>query len=355
MVMCNTTINSSKFHSPIYTMNREYHIEIYNFSNCFTTSLAVCFMTLMIGGIFFNLVLGYTIITVKKLRTLSNVFIINLAISDFITATATVSFDADLFIRGYFPYGIYICGLREVAFMMSLPGSVGCLFLLSIERFVTISLPYKRNVIFTKKNVSGMIIITWSYTLSVALFPIMHNPRAVKVYKGGCGMEFPLLEYGLYQVIVNFLFPAICIILINIRLLMVSSRHSKMIRNQSIQSNSSERKRTLLANALINIKAVKTIVMLVGVFSFCWLTFIIMVTANILCGVCHPRELTWIGNAINYSSIVLNPLVYGFFNRRIRKQIHIKLSMACIQIKKFSFKGSDSQYSTKNQLLKTIV
>ena len=356
MTILNSTFNNSGCTGANCTMDQEYHSEMYYFSTYFKTTLACYFVCLIFGGILLNLILGYAIASEKKLRSISNIFILNLAICDFITASACVSFDADLFIRGYFPYGTFVCGIREVAFMMSLPGSVGCLFWLSMERFVTIMFPFKRRAIITKKTVTGMIIITWSYTLCVALFPIMYNPDAVIVYYGACFMMFPLIEYGLYQAVVNFLFPAICIIIVNVTLLKVATKHARIIRKQHINHRNKNRK--LLPRVLANIKALKSIVFLVGVFVFCWLTFIIMVTANILCGVCHPREVTWIGNAINYSSVVLNPLVYGYSNRKIKKQIRrnflkfycttfIKKRSNNILLKKFSSRSNfDNESNT---------
>ena len=161
MTSCSKNDSSNQTGASCNTDENAHEIYRYDLSKSFTVSLSIYFIILIFGGIFFNIVLGYTIIAVKKLHTISNVFITNLAICGFVTATATVTFDADLFLRGYFPYGKFICGMREVAFMCSLPASVACLFLLTFERFITVMYPFKRNVIFTDKKIRAMIIMSY--------------------------------------------------------------------------------------------------------------------------------------------------------------------------------------------------
>jgi hypothetical protein len=70
---------------------------------------------------------------------------------------------------------------------------------------------------------------------------------------------------------------------------------------------------------------------LFGVFLFCWLTFIVLVVWNILCRICHPREVTWTGNAINYSSVILNPLLYGLLNKKVRKVLWRRYTVCLIK------------------------
>ena len=88
-----------------------------------------------------------------------------------------------------------------------------------------------------------------------------------------------------------------------------------------IRNNGINEQRNSLQTAKSNNKAAKRLALLVGVFLFCWLTYIILVATNVSCGICHPRELTWIGNIINYSSSAVNPLLYGLLNAKIRREL----------------------------------
>lgn len=209
--------------------------------------------------------------------------------------------------------------------MFSLPASIVNLFLLTTERFVLIVFPYRHGKIFTKNIISGILIFAWSYIIGVALFPIINDRNAAVVANGHCHLTFPF-AYVLYQLSMNFIFPLLCIIMMNLIIYRVASKHcrdiqkrnSTFVRSQSSRTRS--KRRSIMSNMLpSNFKAAKHIMVLVGVCLTCWLTFIVLVIWNILCGICHPREVTWTGNAINYSSIVLNPLLYGLLNKKVRK------------------------------------
>ncbi|KAG9338146.1 hypothetical protein JZ751_027011 [Albula glossodonta] len=69
-------------------------------------------------------------------------------------------------------------------------------------------------------------------------------------------------------------------------------------------------------------KAARTLGVIVGAFTFCWLPFFLLSAARpFVCGVtcsCVPlwleRTLLWLG----YANSLINPLIYAFFNRDLR-------------------------------------
>lgn len=69
-------------------------------------------------------------------------------------------------------------------------------------------------------------------------------------------------------------------------------------------------------------KAARTLGIIVGAFTLCWLPFFLLSTARpFICGIscsCMPlrleRTLLWLG----YTNSLINPLIYAFFNRDLR-------------------------------------
>ena len=141
--------------------------------------LAGFFFIIFIFGVILNTILVVIICIDKNLHTITNVFIINLAISDLITAVSVVPFDADSLIRGHYPYGIIPCGIKETMFMLSLPSSVVNLLLLTFERFMSSLVSFKKVRYFTKTRVAILITLSWVYTVNAALFPIYWVVRLV--------------------------------------------------------------------------------------------------------------------------------------------------------------------------------
>lgn len=292
----------------------------------FTVAITTYFILIIISAFVFNLVLIFTVVYKRKLHTVTNILIVNLAIGDMFTAIFVVPFDVDYLIRGYFPDNIAACGFREVSFMLSLPTSVVSLLLLTFERFISVSFPFKRIRYLTKKNTYILITFSWCYTFLVAIFPIIYDKNAIFVDFGLCGMGFPM-EYIFFQMFGNFLAPIIVICSMNIFLFRIASKHAIDIRKKSLIDASHSRKaRPSMLTFGANLKAAKTVLLLVGIFLLCWLPFIIMAVHNILCDACHPREVTWTGSALNYASIFINPLLYGLRSREIRRELR-KIAM----------------------------
>lgn len=299
----------------------------------FSITVATYFICLIISGILFNSILIHTIRWGYNLQNTSNSFIVNLAICDLIIAIAVVPFDADFLLRGYYRFGTSLYAIKEIAFMFSLPSSMVNLLLLTFERFIKIIYPYRYCKYFTKGRVCCLLWATWTYCGLVALFPIIYFPRGAVVKQGTCFILFPF-HYVTYQIVINFFMPLLFILIMNMMIFRTARRHAQIIERQKssllrntqrqksfVNRNASKERQIKISISLLpaNYKAAKTIMILVGVFLVCWLSYIVILTANISCKFCHPRELTWIGNLVNYSSIVFNPVLYGLHNKRIRK------------------------------------
>lgn len=302
-------------------------------SRVFSIGVSVCFICLILGGIIFNTILIYTIVCRRILYDTSNVFMVSLSVCDLITASLTVPFDTDFILSGHYNHGPILCGLKETMFLLSLPSSIVNLLLLTVERFAKICYPYKYTVLFTRHNVMFMLIISWSYCGVVALFPFMYNISAVHTEGGVCYINLPP-HYVTYQLVVNFFTPLLCIITMNMLILRTARKHANCIEKQknSVHVFSSGKRHVSSVTTFFsaNYKAAKTIMILVGMFLVCWLSYIIIVTANVICSQCHPREIIWLGNVINYASLALNPLVYGFHNKQIRK-VFIRQFVGCFK------------------------
>ncbi|XP_065663782.1 octopamine receptor beta-2R-like [Hydra vulgaris] len=293
-----------------------------------STSLAVCFVLIAIFSILFNAILITVILSEKKLHTMTNIYIINLAIGDLLTAIAVVPFDADYMFKQNFPYDKIPCGIKEILFMVSLPSSIINLLLLTCERFVSVYFPFEETRYFSKRIVFLSISLSWIYSMNVGFYPIYKDGISAIIIKDKrCYMEFsPAFAY--YHIIVNFTIPVLIIAGLNIFLFTVAHKHQKEILKMVI--NNSQK-----CSFHGNVKAAKTILMLFGNFFVCWIIYILIATSHLSCHQdnCLPKELPWVSNVINYLSIVLNPFIYGLLNTCIRKailkNIHKVLNLFC--------------------------
>ena len=302
----------------------------HNLPTQFALVVGIYYILLSTCSIVFNGILIKTILSHRNLRTTANVFMISLSVSDMLIACLVIPQDALFLLYGVHAGGVATCAFKEVLFFLFLPASVINLLLLTIERCLKIVSPYWHTKIFTKLNNIIILGSSWTYVVLVALFPIYFadfmGTIAVVVDSGTCWLQFPLF-YIYFQLGGSFFLPSVTILVLNVVIFCIAKQHFKVIFYQQavvqVNNKSSDGSSSSInwLNIVRNMKAAKTITLLVSVFMVCWLTFLTCATINVQCNECLKRELVWISNGINYSSCFLNPIIYGLLNRQVRNAL----------------------------------
>lgn len=337
-------------------------------------SLCAYYVFVIVASIIGNTTLIAVIAKLKELHTLSHLFIVNLAICNLITSVIYVPFDIDELVRNEFVHGKALCAIYKLTFMLSLPMSMINLCLLTLETFLTILFPYKKSRIVNKKSATICLLIGYIYAVVFTTFPVLRNPSgSILILDGNTCIVDTSVEYIYAFAAMNLFVPLSIIITLNIWIYCIANGQTKKIRRSSFRvkdglqqkesivplptftlpSNSTSMEASSSANIkqslssadsarlsfiwpkegngsfacnvrgktafVINTKAAKRIGMLVGECLFCWLIYDIIVLRNIA-GYYSP-VLTRIGAVINYSSLFLNPLVYGMYNPRIKRTV----------------------------------
>ena len=303
----------------IYSINTS---NITNFTNTdhhplnhvFCKVLASYFIFVAVIGIICNAALIHTIHNNKKLRKTAKYLIINLAVCDLITCF-NLAFDSHFLLRHeYFTSGEFLCASTKVTNLTLLPLSVFSLLLLTFEKLLIFLYPFQHANMLTKKKALILLFCTWLYSIGAGCFPIIANRSAVVTNNGACYILLTL-PYKLYQLIVNFSLPFVCIITLDIIIFRIAMQSANTRRRLS---NSTLKKEVEITNSW---RRARTIITVVANESLCWFSYMIAVAASIACGGCLPQEVPWIMNAVNYTSVATNPLIYGLLNRSVRHYV----------------------------------
>ena len=305
-------------------------------SHEFCIALASYFIGLSVSGITFNAILIYTIYGNKKLHKTGNYFIVNLAACDAITCF-NLAFDLQFLLHHeYYSSGAFLCTSTKVTNLALLPLSILSLLLLTFEKLLAFIYPFEHRDLLTTKKTSALLLSTWLYSILTGFFPVIRDGSAVVTKNGACHIELTL-PYKLFQLIVNFALPLICILIMNIFIFRIAMQSVATMRRLS---NGTISKEIELVNKW---RRTRTTFTVVANESLCWFSYMIAVAASIACGACFPPELPWIMNAINYTSVSTNPLIYGLLNKSVRYYIW---SMCCNHTKR-KFVGRHNRTSGK--------
>ncbi|XP_070282812.1 gastrin/cholecystokinin type B receptor [Myotis yumanensis] len=133
------------------------------------TLYAVIFLMSVGGNVLIIVVLGLS----RRLRTVTNTFLLSLAVSDLLLAVACMPFTLLPNLMGTFIFGTVVC--KAVAYLMGVSVSVSTLSLVAIalERYSAICRPLQARVWQTRSHAARVIIATWMLSgLLMVPYPI---------------------------------------------------------------------------------------------------------------------------------------------------------------------------------------
>ncbi|XP_020892991.1 octopamine receptor 1-like [Exaiptasia diaphana] len=250
-----------------------------------------------------NLLVCFAVYRIKKLRTITNYFIVSLSAADLLvgivfTPTYIIDHYAKTIIAGYL-----------IAFILF--ASIFNLAAVTFERFIALTRPFQYRSLMNTRHVGIIISIAWISPLIICLLPLAWNTDNTATI------------HAVYKVIlvVLILLPILVMICIYAKLLGVV--RSFILRNKSRASAGNKTGNRVGREE----KAAQVFASVFGTFLICWGPIIYI---NI-CEVADagrtfvPEELIYVSfYTLQFNSIV-DPIIYAFFKRdfiKARSQRH---------------------------------
>ncbi|RWS14979.1 tachykinin-like peptides receptor 99D [Dinothrombium tinctorium] len=81
-----------------------------------------------------NLIVIWIVLSSKRMRTVTNYFIVNLSVADTMVSTLNVIFSGFQMVTGHWPFGLIYCKISNFVAILSVAASVFTLMAISIDR-----------------------------------------------------------------------------------------------------------------------------------------------------------------------------------------------------------------------------
>ena len=279
----------------------------------------------------------------RPLRSVTNYFVVSLAVADLLVGFVCMPFWFLYLIRAWPDpaspvYTLWIC-----LDIVSGTASIMNLAAIAIDRYCAITFPFKYSALLTKKRACLCIGVVWVYALIVALLHIVRRGS----------------WYSYFVATASFFVPLPAMIFSYIRILGVALKQArttirlgsfpesyndfseaspptngpacsengkrrgsseearKSLSNKSRSSQSSMRQ--MRRRFSMELKAAKTLAIVMGTFIFCWAPFIVVLLLMAACPRCSisasgSSALKW----LHYSNSAMNPVIYTALNRSFR-------------------------------------
>ncbi|KAM4533611.1 type-1 angiotensin II receptor A [Odontesthes bonariensis] len=278
-------------------------------------------------GIIGNSMVVAVIYCYMKLKTVANIFVLNLAISD-LTFLITLPMWATFTATGYhWPFGGFLCKTSAGLVIFNLYTSIFFLTALSIDRYLAIVHPMRsrrfRTVVYAR--ITCVVIWLFAFLLSVptALTRDVHN---IEISKNTvCAILHPtienakrlkelLLAIGLMKSLLGFLVPFVIIITCYCLI------GRTLLRAKHIQKSSRSRDDEVLHMLAAAVLA----------FFLCWVPHQVFHLMQVLTQLILGENCTIIEIidtampftiCIAYFNSCVNPIVYGFVGHNFRKNL----------------------------------
>ena len=136
---------------------------------------------LAVGG---NVIVCYIVLAYQRMRTVTNYFIVNLALSDILMSVLCVplSFIANVLQQNAsWPFGAFLCPVVPYAQSVSVFLSAFTLVAISLDRYIAIIYPLRPRM--TSRQVAIVIALIWMFSMAVPL-PVALVSRIVQQSDG---------------------------------------------------------------------------------------------------------------------------------------------------------------------------
>ncbi|XP_002734956.1 beta-2 adrenergic receptor-like [Saccoglossus kowalevskii] len=297
--------------------------------------LGIVFCIITLAAIVGNVFVIVAVFKYRRLRTMTNLFILNLAFADELVGSLIMTTTLSYHFAGKWHFGNFYCHFWLAIDIVGCTSSINHLCCIAIDRYVAINFPFTYDAKMSANKLACISTIVWIMSALIGFIPIFLG------WYTRPGFQQPPMEclvnfntaFSISSSLISFYIPLLIMSIVYWQIYKTASFHHKQIsKTNKITGSPSateklnagarspqSRKKQKRANAVKEHgKAAKTLGVIMGCFVACWLPFFVMNIVSPLCGDCVPAMISIIFTWLGYANSAVNPFLYGCLNKEFK-------------------------------------
>ena len=285
-------------------------------------SETVVLAAINVVAIFGNLLTCNAVYRNQRLRTLPNVFVIALCVSDILMSTFCMPFTVVTLFYGRWVFDEKFCRFDGFAALTFALASLQTMGLIAVSRYFCVVKPEKYAVLFKKQRALLYIATVWCVALVGSVPPFFMKNAGFEFQPGKAMCLYTFERSIAYAIFLGFVYIAAPLTIIKICYAKVFYSVSRSNRVFSLQNNLHQ----LRAN-VEEAKVTKSLAAVVVGYTCCWLPIGVMDYIDVAQGKpTFPRQAYLTYGFLIYLSSTINPFIYGGTNKQFRREYKAILS-----------------------------
>ncbi|XP_077992771.1 octopamine receptor beta-2R-like [Glandiceps talaboti] len=296
--------------------------------------LGVILAVITVAAIVGNAFVIVAVFKYRRLRTMTNLFILNLAFADELVGSLVMTTTLSYHFAGKWYFGHFLCHFWLAIDVVGCTSSINHLCCIAIDRYFAINYPFSYDAKMSAKKLACISTFVWILSGLIGFIPIFFG-----WYKRP-GFEQPPMQclvnfntaFSISSSLISFYIPLMIMSIVYWRIYKTARHHHKRIYQAQLGTNQvsvakgnggsrsplSRRKQKHASAVKEHGKAAKTLGVIMGCFVACWLPFFVVNIVSPLCGDCIPELVSVIFVWLGYANSAVNPFLYGFLNKEFK-------------------------------------
>ncbi|XP_067614674.1 somatostatin receptor type 2-like [Eurosta solidaginis] len=307
------------------TLNGSYNttMEYIFYENCTTNGHSighlinfVLYVIVCVVGLLGNTLVIYVVLRYSKMQTITNVYILNLAVADECFLIG-IPFLLHTIVSGSWQFGNFMCKAYMVSTSITQFTSSIFLLIMSADRYIAVCHPISSTSYRTLQRSKMVSAIAW-LTSAILMLPVIIFADTVQMGEHiSCHIKWPEIghqETGftfiMYVFSLGFATPLIFILCFYTLVI-------RKLRTVGPQNKSKEKKRS-------HRKVTRLVLTVITVYILCWLPFwisqlVLIATTQTECATRLEIAIFLLVGCLGYSNSAMNPFLYAFLSENFKK------------------------------------